>query len=945
MTATSSSGERAFRSSTPLRGRDDELGKISERIAAARSSTGSVVTIAGDPGLGKTRMLEEAARIAGRIGMRFTYAAADPAESVVPLSPLMTALFEGGDPLLDRSALKELRALPEQRYWLLQELGMLLEEAALSGPLCICLDDLQWADGGTVAALRVLPTRLASVPIVWIGALRPGQASPELRAALAELDERGADRIELQPLDDAAVAKIIRDVVAAEPTPDLLEVTESAKGVPFFLQELLFGLLEESLIRVENGEARLVEARLPARVRDSMLQRLDRLSDSARRTALVASVLGRDFRFTDLALMREVGPGGLLDPVEELTRADILIETPTGLAFRHDITRQAVQDSVPASTRRALNRQAAEVLLSGGALPVEVAAQLAASAESGDESAATTLRQAAQTLASSDPGVAADLSQRALELTPEDGSGRAALIAETALLLHAAGRAEEGRVFVESALRSTSTPEDEAGVRLSIAGMLALSPDVRAEASRVALALPDVPLRLRAQHLARLVHNLLAAGRDDEARSLLSEAAAVIQSAGDTNASFALDLAKGALAYNAGEFESALSQIQAAGRIGKSTDEVARRFLAEEWTAEVLVALDRMGEALQLSNELLQAAERGHQAWEIRTIESFQARVSLMVGRLADTSAILEDRFSVEGTESMGLQDAAALVAFGRAALHAGNERDTRRATQIASSLLTYEVPGVRRRALWLLALVAMTSGDASAAHAHLCGLGEEERLSLLPFSPVDVTDEVDLTRIALATGDAALAAAARASADGRASLNPGVATIAGTAAHVRGLIDDDVGELGDAIKHFEGGPRPIALASALEDAGVALVRRSDRDGAVASLGRALEVYAETGASRDETRVRGRLRELGVRRRLVSPRRPETGWEGLTESELAVVRLVAEGMTNRQVARQLYVSPYTVSTHLRHAFSKLDINSRVELTRIAIERGAVTSQG
>jgi tetratricopeptide (TPR) repeat protein len=375
-----------------------------------------------------------------------------------------------------------------------------------------------------------------------------------------------------------------------------------------------------------------------------MLQRLDRLSDSARRTAVVGSVLGRDFRFEDLALMRQVSPGGLLDPVEELTRADILTETPTGLAFRHDLTRQAVQNSVAPSTRRALNRQAAEVLLSGGALPVEVAAQLAASAESGDESAATTLRQAAQTLASSDPGVAADLSQRALELTPEDGSGRAALIAETALLLHAAGRAEEGRVFVESALRSTSTPEDEAGVRLSIAGMLALSPDVRAEASRVALALPDVPLRLRAQHLARLVHNLLAAARDDEARSLLSEGAAVIQSAGDTNASFALGLAKGALAYNAGEFESALSQIQAAGRIGKSTDEVARRFLAEEWTAEVLVALDRMGEALQLSNELLQAAERGHQAWEIRTIESFQARLSRMVGENADAAAILEDR-------------------------------------------------------------------------------------------------------------------------------------------------------------------------------------------------------------------------------------------------------------------------------------------------------------
>ena len=943
MPGASTPEDRSFRSPAPLRGRDEELGRIGERISAAGTSIGSVVTIAGDPGLGKTRLLEEAAQIARRIGVRFTYAAADPSESVVPLSSLMTALFEGDDPLIDRSALKELRALPE-RYWLIQELGMLLEEAALSAPICVCLDDLQWADGATVAALRVLPTRLAPMPIVWVGAWRPGQASPELRAALAELDEHGADRIELQPLDDVAVTQIVMDIVGAKPSLDLLEVTESAKGVPFFLEELLFGLSEEGLIRVENGEARLVEARLPARFRESMLQRLDRLSDSARRTALVASVLGRDFDFEELALMREISPGGLLDPVEELTRADILIETPTGLGFRHDITRQAVRDSLPASARRALERQAVAVLLSAGALPIEVAAQLAASAEPGDESAAKTLRQAAHGLASSDPGVAADLSQKALEVTPQDGSGRAALIADTALLLHAAGRAEEGRAFVDSALRSTFTAEDEAEVRLSIAGMLALSPDLRAEANTLALALPDVPLRLRAQHLARRVHNLLAAGRDDEVRTVLPEAAAVVDSAGDTNASFVLELSKGAIAYNAGEFESALSQIQAAGRLGKSTDEVARRFLAEEWTAEVLLALDRTEEALQLSNQLLRAAERGHQAWEIRTIESFQARLSLTVGRLADTSAILEDRFGVDGAQSMGLQDASALAALARTALHMGNERETRRATHVASRLLSYEIPGVRRHALWLLALVAMASGDAAAARAHLCGMGEAERLSLLPLSPVDVTDEVRLARIAVAAGDAELAAAARTSAEGRASLNPAVASVAGTAAHVRGLIGDDVAELGAAIKHFERGPRPIALASALEDRGVALLARDDRDGAVASFGRALELYAETRASRDDTRVRRRLRELGVRRRLVSPKRPETGWEGLTQAELAVVGLVAEGMTNRQVAGQLYVSPHTVNAHLRHAFSKLDINSRVELARLAIEHGAVTSQ-
>lgn len=945
MTASVSAQGTAVRSSTPLRGRDQELDTIGEHISAARSSAGSVVTIAGDPGLGKTRLLDEAARISARIGMRFGYAAAEPAESVVPLSSLMTALFEGDEPLLDRSALKELHALPEQLYWLVQELEMLLEEAALAGPLCVCLDDLQWADGGTVAALRALPRRLAAVPIVWIGAVRPSQSSPDLRAAFAELAERGAHRIELQPLDDAAVAEIVRDVVGAEPTPDLLEVTESAKGVPFFLQELLFGLLEEDLVTVEDGEAVLIEARLPARVRESMLQRLERLSDSARRTALVASVLGRDFSFEDLALMREVAPGGLIDPVEELTRADILTETATGLAFRHDITRQAVLDSVPASARRALNRQAAEVLLSGGALPVEVAGQLAASAEHGDESAATTLRQAAQALASSDPSVAADLSQRALELTGAHASGRAALVAETALLLHAAGRAEEGVTFVDGALRDTFAPEEEAEVRLSIAGMLALSPDARAEAGRLALALTTVSPHLRAQHMARRVHNLLAAGRADEARAMLRETGEVVARADDPNASFALELAKGGIAYQTGEFERSLSNIQAAARLGRSTDEVARRFLAEEWTAELLIVLDRTEEALQLSNELLERAHHGHQAWEVRLIESFRARVFLLVGRLADTSAVLEDRFSAEGAEHiLGVQDAAALLALGRAALHRGNEREVRHATEIASSLQTYEVPGVKRQAMWLLALAAMAGDDAAAARAHLCGMGEDERLSLLPLFPADVTDEVHLTRIARAVGDDELAAAARASAEERARLNPNVASIMGTAAHVRALLDDDAEELSEAIRQFESAPRPIALASALEDAGVALDRRGDRNAAIASLGRALEIYAESHAARDETRVRGRLRELGVRRRLVSPKRPETGWDALTGSELAVVRLVAEGMTNREVARRLYVSPHTVSTHLRHAFAKLDVNSRVELTRIAVEQDAATPQ-
>jgi DNA-binding CsgD family transcriptional regulator len=92
---------------------------------------------------------------------------------------------------------------------------------------------------------------------------------------------------------------------------------------------------------------------------------------------------------------------------------------------------------------------------------------------------------------------------------------------------------------------------------------------------------------------------------------------------------------------------------------------------------------------------------------------------------------------------------------------------------------------------------------------------------------------------------------------------------------------------------------------------------------AIAALDRALAIYAACGANWDQARVRRRLRRLGVRRRLASERRPAHGWAAMTDSELAVVRLVASGLTNKEVAERLYISPHTVGGHLRHAFAKL----------------------
>jgi DNA-binding CsgD family transcriptional regulator len=183
--------------------------------------------------------------------------------------------------------------------------------------------------------------------------------------------------------------------------------------------------------------------------------------------------------------------------------------------------------------------------------------------------------------------------------------------------------------------------------------------------------------------------------------------------------------------------------------------------------------------------------------------------------------------------------------------------------------------------------------------------------------------------RIALAAGDRRLAHRAVTVAEGIERSNPGIPLLAGLASHARGLVDDDASELVRAAQLLEGTGRPLALASALEDAGRVL-------GDVGRLTEAFEIYTAAGATVDAARTASRLRAHGVRQR-APRRRLAEGWESLTESELRVVRLVGTGATNRDAAERLYLSPHTVSTHLRHAFAKLSINSRVELARLLHE--------
>jgi DNA-binding CsgD family transcriptional regulator len=307
----------------------------------------------------------------------------------------------------------------------------------------------------------------------------------------------------------------------------------------------------------------------------------------------------------------------------------------------------------------------------------------------------------------------------------------------------------------------------------------------------------------------------------------------------------------------------------------------------------------------------------------------------LRTGRISEAAAVLEGRFALEdGTQAAAVLDAAGIVALGRLAIHTGDTRQARRLGGIAQVMLERGTPAVRRHAGWLLAIFAMSQDDAQGARRWLIAPTEPGGRAVLPRFPLDIADEVLLARIALSTRDEELAQLALANTQARVELNPGIVSIAAAAAHVRGLLEPSPTDLEKAAELFERAQRPIEQAAALEDLGAALTA-TDREAAIADFGRSLLLYTELGATWDARRVRSRLRELGVRRRLVPAEPQTTGWAAMTTSELTVARLVADGLTNREVAERLFVSPHTVNSHLRHVFAKLGINSRVELARLA----------
>lgn len=917
-----------------LRGRDLELNLVARHLQRTSDGSAGVLIVEGGAGLGKSSLLAHAADEAATRSFWCGCASADAASGGLDMAVVMEALIGGSQPLIEPRGLMA-RGASGDSLWLLQEFQAALEQLALDRPVLICLDDLHWADAGSALAVRVLSQWLSTFPVCWILATRPGQDSEPLRRMLQQFNAAGAETIRLAPLDDQAVTAVVADLLGAVPNRELLDTVDQAAGNPFVLVDLLAGLCEEGRVAISDGVASLPRPGPPRRLTDSVRGRLARLSPVGERTATLAASLGRRFTSVELASLSGQSASDSIIPLREVVRSGVFTQHEDWLQFQHDLVREVVRDSIPSSVRKSLDRDAADALLATGSLPVDVAAQLAVSARPGDEVAIRVLKDAADALVLTDPATSADLANSALELIPHWHELRGQLVARRILSLFAAGRSDEASAVANGVLRRSMPADQEAEVRFGISSMYSLSGDVRAENARLALALPDVSLPLRARAAASLFFNLIIGGRLEDSVAAAREFEGLVTEANDTAARYTFDVAASTVEYVVSRFGEALTILDQGEirRRGITVDD-ARERCAQHYRLWILDALDRFDEAAEGASEGLAAAHRDRQPWAVHIFEVWQGRHFLQLGRLDDAVAALEGRFSGDEVDRItSVVDAAAVISLGRACLHLGDDRGVAEVASIAESLTRTATPGNRRLAAWFLALEAMASRNLSRAHACVSMLGEQERLDLFPLFPHEATDDPLLMRLAVDVGDQGLARQTMSLGRRRLECNPNVPTIAAVVAHCEGLLKGDIDLLRQAVSLLETGPRPLAFAAAMEDLGCALQRRELRDEAVEAFDQALLLNTRTGALRDAARVRHRLRELGARRRVVLLDHPRVGPQSLTNAELRVAFLVADGNTNRAVAEKLYLSPHTVNSHLRHVFEKLGVNSRTELAR------------
>jgi DNA-binding CsgD family transcriptional regulator len=973
-------------------GRVAELEALDELLRQAWSGSGGGMVVVGDAGIGKSRLVVElGTRVRATGALVLVGECVELAEGELAFSPIISALrgamadagaLEGlGRPL--RSALAALWPVPGAvedasggREQLFEGVYQVLARLAERQPVLLIVEDVHWIDLSSRDLLAFLVANARRDPIVLVVTYRPDELhrGHPLRPFLVELERSGrGQRVELEGFTRSEVAEQLQAIAGHVPDGGVIErIFRRSEGNPFYAEELLAS--------AQDGGGQL-----PASLRDTLLLRVERLSMVTRDVLRAAAIAGRSVDHRLLARVVGVEESALLGALREATDNHLLVPSADGTtcAFRHALLREAIYDDALPVERLRLHRAIAETLgkhreYAGPSAAAELAHHWHAAGEK-REALTASLPAAEEAERMHAYGEALRHVDRALELwhqveVPEEvlGIDRVDLLLRGSQLASWAGDAGRAVALAERAragvdedaepLRA-ATAEMVIGRALHYAGRGADAIEHIAAARRL---VPSEPPSL--QYLEALVGEgrvLMVNDRAAEARTPLEAALPLVELVGDRMLKARL-LSTLTLVYaGLGEFERAIAAgregLQIAKEIG-SAEDIVRGYVNG---SQAIDDTGRIEEALALGMEGIAAAERlgmGHAAGDQLRMQAGWRL--LRMGRLLDAERMI--RSALDGAANAfnvaGLENIAGHLAAERGEFDVA-EQLLERAWELMQRSGGFQLIGPA--SAWRVMLHLQRSEFDLARERLSEGLGRVEGSEgdliynaelfwLAARVAADLAERASLPGGCDAAAQAAgVAAAAISEFDRIITCVPGDgpppealafrALAAGELARLRREHDPELWRV--AANQFRKLSEALRAAYADFRAAEAVALVGGRHSEIADpLRNAFEVARRVGASPFRWEVEALARRAGIA--LESATGSDAGVAielGLTSRELEVLRLIAEGQTNRQIGEQLFITTKTASAHVSHILTKLGVTNRAEAGAAAHRLGLTSA--
>ncbi len=932
--------------SPSLIARTRESQALRQMLAETAEGQPRTVVIAGEAGIGKTRLLAEFKREASVTARVLVGECVDLGMSALPYAAITGMLHDllgqvGADTMLEAAGpgrdalavlLPELRGqMPEHSASgaerLHEVVAVLLENISRAQPLVIVVEDLHWADGATLAVLRFLQRTLADCPIMIVLSYRSDDVhrGHPLRGFLSELERsRRSDRLELRRLTLDEVGEQIECILGHLPDPLVLEsVYERSDGVPFFVEELLSA--------PESDE-------LPDTLRDLLLARYERLSTHAQSLLRLLSAGGVAVRHDLLMVVAEAEGADLDEPAREAVLANVLVITENSYAFRHALVREAVHAELLPGERVRFHSRYAAALENFGGIPcgsTEVANHWLA-ANNPAKALVTALEAMHDAQSSYAYITASQMGERALNLWDQvpdaadvAGLGKVQLLALTASNLLDAGDSERAIAIVDLALAEPDAADDDvryARLLRDKASYLATS-GRPGSAALLEQALELVPPgrmdKVRASMLNQLASRLMVQAQNESAIEVASDALTLSLKAGtDRQASIAANL-RGVSRVHSGEIDAGLADLERAGQLANADGSALLRHNLN--SSDVQYLLGNFTEALALAEAgMARARELGVERSTGIILSSNAVDPLFAVGDWDRADNLLERALAMSTPTAFNayLRRAKLWSLLWRGELDAAVS--LYRGWRSGMAALGAVEVQVRLTVARVAAEIALEQGDLDDAWQHVAVLIEPDRRSLAAY---------DLPLL----------------------------SVAARVLVARGASDADIEPFRRALDAASGWPT-YPLWSALFDAELAddvpgWQRVLDREGpahvrpyALYRLGQAQFAAGDRQEARDSLRqaadvantlgarlITRHVNEFSSRAGLTLSEAPRPAAEGpeLTARERQVLDLIAQGLSNRQIGERLFISAKTASVHVSAILRKLGATSRTEAVFVA----------